>query len=184
MSAFEDDFGPRKKTPGAMNKYTPPGTTVAGLIVSDPEVRVVRDYATGEPRLFSDGNPMKQWVFRVQTELRDPSIPGDDGVRAIYVKGHNKKRLRECADLMALPEDQRVIRRGGWLSDTYVREDGDAKIHDYRYRPPAVGDDDRQPVGAVAGGRIREDHQAALRGVGDRAVARAADVRQSDEPPF
>lgn len=180
MGAFEDDFGPRKKVPAAMNKYTPPGTTVAGIIVADPEVRAVRDFYTKEIKTFPDGNPMKQWVFLIQTDQRDPADPDDDGVRAVYVKGRNKPRLRECAAMLKLSVEDRVIRRGGWLSDTYVREEGEEKIHAYDYRPPPPG----QPEPVLAGSPItaaRVDHQGSLRAVAERA---GATRNPNDEPPF
>lgn len=40
---------------------------------------------------------MMQIVVHIATEQRDPTIPGDDGMRAVYVKGKNIGTLRNAS---------------------------------------------------------------------------------------
>jgi hypothetical protein len=149
------------KTTAAMNGQTPSGTTVGGRIVAPPEVRDVTDWKTKEVKRFADGNPMKQYVVKVQTTLRDLSNPDDDGVRAIYVKGHNKKRLAQAVVAAGL----QTIGVGDELYDTYAGYQGEAKVHEYRVVPGS-----KEPA--------RDPHHAQLRQF-TPAAQPATDV-----PPF
>lgn len=73
------------------------GTVVGGRIVRPPQIMQQRDYTTGDPIVYPDsGQPAMQLVVHVQTDLRDPTIPDDDGVRALYIKGQMRAALIEA----------------------------------------------------------------------------------------
>jgi hypothetical protein len=184
------------KTPGAFNINTPIGTTVGGVIVDKPVERDVTDFHTKEVRTFPDGTPMKQYVIRVQTDQRDPEIEDDDGVRAIYVKGWNKKRLKEAVQSIGA----RKIQVGGQLFDTFTSIDGQHKVHTYRYVAPTPGQAPPRPAAPVASSPM-PPAVAALgvvdqakwdqmdRGQRDRLIAAtggntAVDAPFRDTPPF
>lgn len=61
------------------------GDMVQGTVTQSPTKVQQRDMQTNEPKVWSDGRP--QWMFQVtiQTELRDPTDPYDDGLRTLYL---------------------------------------------------------------------------------------------------
>ena len=81
--------------PSALQRDDPIGTSVTG-IVRGIEAQQQHDIDTGAPKFFDNGQPMMQIVVRLATETRDPAIPGDDGVRALYIKGKNITALRNA----------------------------------------------------------------------------------------
>lgn len=70
-------------------KFPTPGTTVAGVVVGQPRSQQQLDYATKKPEFWDDGRPKMQVVVNLRTDLRDPSVPHDDGMRSLYIKGKN-----------------------------------------------------------------------------------------------
>lgn len=80
-------------TPSAFQKEDPIGTSVQGNVES-VDAQQQRDFDSGEPKYWQNGQPMMQIVIHAQTGQIDPSIAGDDGVRAIYIKGRNIANLR------------------------------------------------------------------------------------------
>lgn len=83
-------------TPSAIGKDDPIGTSASGIVRSI-EAQQQHDIDTGAPKFFDNGQPMMQIVVHIATEQRDPTIPGDDGVRAVYVKGKNIGTLRNAS---------------------------------------------------------------------------------------
>lgn len=71
------------------------GTKYSGTVL-DFRVEQARDYTDGKPKFWDDGNPVKQLVVTIQTDERDPSKDGDDGVRALYCGGQLLKAVREA----------------------------------------------------------------------------------------
>ncbi len=71
------------------------GTTYSGTVL-DFRVDQAKDYDTGKPKFWDDGNPVKQLVVTIQTTERDPSKEGDDGVRALFCGGQLLKAVREA----------------------------------------------------------------------------------------
>ena len=51
------------------------GDSVVGFILRQPEVTQQRDFTNGQPKFWSDGNPMMQLRVVLTTELRDPDDP-------------------------------------------------------------------------------------------------------------
>lgn len=70
-------------TPAA--KFEHPGDTVKGAILSCV-MSQQRDYMTGKPAFWDDGNPKTQILIVLQTEDRSDEIDDDNGARQLYVK--------------------------------------------------------------------------------------------------
>jgi hypothetical protein len=51
------------------------------------ELQQQRDFATGNPKVFDNGDPMMQVCFTLETEERDAANEDDDGLRKVYAKG-------------------------------------------------------------------------------------------------
>jgi hypothetical protein len=111
-------------------KFETPGTTVTGKIVRTPEVQQQRDINTGSPKFWDDGTPQKQIVVQLQTTLRDPQIPDDDGVRAVYIRGQMLTAVRQ-----AVRSSGAQLETGGTLTITYT---GDGEPSKRGYNPPKL----------------------------------------------
>lgn len=73
------------------------GAEIAGIICDPtPFLQQQRDYTTGEPKVWDDGNPMMHLVVTLQTDEQDDKIEDDDGRRRIYVKSNMKKAVAEA----------------------------------------------------------------------------------------
>lgn len=123
------------------------GTTVGGRIIRDPELMQQRDYTTGDPLFYPDsGKPQMQLVVHVQTDVRDPAVPDDDGVRALYVKGQMRAALIDALRRAGI-EPTVGPRKGGQLFMRYERDEpvtlkngkrgNPQKIYTGKYLPPA-----------------------------------------------
>lgn len=71
---------------GKSFKFENPGDTVTG-VVKAVQVRQARDFDTGKPSFWDDGQPQEQIAISLATDMRDPADPQDDGERNIYIKG-------------------------------------------------------------------------------------------------
>jgi hypothetical protein len=122
-------------------KFDTIGTTVSGTIATRPEVVQQTDLDTGEPKFWNDGKPMMQLAVTIQTELRDPEIPDDDGKRKFYVKA----KLLEAVRAAIRTAGAKGLDVGGVLTVAYVA-DGEVKkrghnppkIYSATYQPPAA----------------------------------------------
>ena len=117
------------------------GTTVGGLIVRTPVTRQQTDFKTGEPLTFANGDPRMQIVVQVQTELRDPAEPLDDGVRGLYLKAQMMQAVRDAVKAVG----GKGLEVGGHLAITYVRDEPttqgrgfDKKIYTATYQLPTA----------------------------------------------
>jgi len=63
------------------------GDSWTGTVVDFQKVQQ-SDYDTGVPVTWDDGTPKMMLHVDIQTEVRDPEIVGDDGVRRLYVRGN------------------------------------------------------------------------------------------------
>jgi hypothetical protein len=119
-------------------KFDAIGTTVGGVITRIGDPMQQTDFSSGKPLTWDDGTPRMQLPVTVQTDLRDPSNPLDDGKRTLYVKGEMKKAigaaLRAAGTKMAL---------GGTLTVTFSGEEPTAgypkKLYTATYAAPAPG---------------------------------------------
>ena len=60
-------------------KFDAIGTTVGGVITRIGDPMQQTDFSSGKPLTWDDGTPRMQLPVTVQTDLRDPSNPLDDG---------------------------------------------------------------------------------------------------------
>lgn len=71
------------------------GTVFKGTLMEDPVEREQVDKMTKEVKRFKDGNVRTVWVFKFQTDERDPADPEDKGVRSLWAKPDALKKIRE-----------------------------------------------------------------------------------------
>jgi len=76
--------------------FDTPGDKVRGEIV-DVRTAQATDPGTGKPKFWDNGDPVWQVVVTLQTDLRDPELPDDDGLRTVYLKGGKKRASTEKA---------------------------------------------------------------------------------------
>ena len=129
-------------TGGKTFKFDGIGVTITGTVAS-AEVMQKRNFDSGEPEFWSDGKPVQQIRITLDTDLRDPSDPEDDGQRSIYVKGWGDQLRTLRAAIKAAGADD--IEAGGKFTATYVR-DGELpagkrgfppKVYEYTYAKPS-----------------------------------------------
>jgi hypothetical protein len=65
------------------------GDYVTGYVMDLAEVQQT-DPKDGEPQTWPNGDPKMQYRLSLQTELRDPTKPGDNGMREVYLRGSRK----------------------------------------------------------------------------------------------
>jgi hypothetical protein len=131
-------FGPQGAQPGA---------SITGTILDMKEVQRT-NYDTKKPEFWDNGDPKMQTRITLQTDLRDPSVPNDDGKRELYLDGRKKPtdtgvKSRICAVLDAVREATggTSIQRGGRLTVTWVSGmgfSGDPRNYTASYAPPAM----------------------------------------------
>lgn len=126
-------------TPSA--KFEGIGVTVGGPITTEPELKNQTDFTTGEVLTWKDGSARQQLVVTVQTSLRDPSNPDDDGQRKIYIKGQMQKAVTQAVRASG----GKQLDVGGTLNVTYIGDGVPAargltapKEYAATYTPPAA----------------------------------------------
>lgn len=121
-----------------------PPIAIEGEIVNDPFVRHAKDLETLEPKYWPNGDPVYELIVDVQTNLRDPSDPADDGVRRHYLGGYKKKAVELALKKAAV---RGAPKRGGWLKLVYTADNlqeqkrgkRPPKMWEAEYRAPAPG---------------------------------------------
>lgn len=101
-----------------------------GEVIEEPSLVQKRDYDSGDLLFWPDGNPRMQMVVVVQTDVRDPQIPDDDGIRAHYLDGSKARAVRDA--VRAAGADR--IDVGGRLTLTYTHDGHNAKGP--KFNPP------------------------------------------------
>lgn len=133
----EDDINDFLESGGIPSaKFDKIGDTYEGTVIRMEKLQQ-RDFETGEPQTWDDGSPKNMLHVDIQTDIRDPEIAGDDGIRRLYVRGNMIQAVRS-----AMRAAQSRIYSGGHLRVTYVR-DGDrqsrgrqpAKLYEAVYTP-------------------------------------------------
>jgi len=112
-------------------KFPTVGTTITGTISVQPEVQQQRDLQTGEPKSWSDGQPMQQLKVVLDTVERDPQIADDDGQRALYIKSNLQKAVRDAVRAVGA----KGLEVGGKLTVTYT---GDGEVTKRGFNPPKI----------------------------------------------
>ncbi len=102
----------------------PAPITWAGQITAPPELIQKRDFDDGTPLFWPDGRPKQLLQVNIQTDQRDPSIPDDDGKRALYLEFRKKDAVQEAIKAAG---QKGAPKQGGWLSLTYTGDDHAAK---------------------------------------------------------
>jgi hypothetical protein len=113
------------------------GHVVGGVIVEAPTTVQQRDFDSGQPKFYEDGNPMWQIVVAVQAVQASGE---DDGIRAFYLKTQMKKAVQDAVRISGAAR----LEVGGTLQIRYVRDEPNSrgrgkpkKIYEARYTPPA-----------------------------------------------
>jgi hypothetical protein len=102
----------------------PPPITWAGRIVDDPVLVQKRDFDDGTPLTWPDGRPKQLLQVNIQTDVRDPNIPDDDGKRALYLEFRKKDAVQ---DAIKRAGQKGAPKKDGWVSLTYTSDDLAAK---------------------------------------------------------
>jgi hypothetical protein len=157
------------------------GTVVGGRIIEKPVTTQQRDFDSGQPKFYDDGNPMWQVVVAVQAQ---PATDEDDGVRAFYIKSQMKKAVQDAVRRAGAER----LEVGGTLQVRYERDEPnsrgrgkDKKIYAARYTPPA---------GQAAPPTSPAAQASASQGIRDTDVSRMASAPPQQasafdsEPPF
>lgn len=122
-------------------KFDSIGVTVGGPILRDPELRQQNDFDSGKPKTWDDGSPAMQLVVSVQTDLRDPADPEDDGERTFYIRANLQRAVANAVRAAGA----KGLEVGGVLTVTYSG-DGEAKkrgfsapkLYTATYTPPTA----------------------------------------------
>jgi hypothetical protein len=110
-------------------KFETPGTSCTGKITF-LKVEQQREIDSGKPKYWDDGTPQMQIVCHVQTSMRDPQIPDDDGMRALYIRNNMKAAVGA-----AVRKVRAKLTAGGILTVTYT---GDGERKSAAYNPPKL----------------------------------------------
>jgi hypothetical protein len=72
----------------------------------------------GKPQFYPSGDPVMQLPITLLTDVRDPSIPSDDGRRTIYFEGEKRKALKTALRQVGAREP--IL--GDWMSLEYYAD--------------------------------------------------------------
>lgn len=126
-------------------KFAKPGDTVSGRIARDPDLSQMRGFQSQKPLYwdgknkveYDTGKPCEQLRVILDTDLNESE--GDDGERAIYLKGSSKKAVQNALKTSGA----KGLHVGGLLSMTFTglgpRVDNlnPAKLFSATYEAPA-----------------------------------------------
>lgn len=165
------------------------GKEFGGPIVSEPVVRQRTNFDTGKPEFYDDGKQKMQLVVHVQTPLRDPEDPEDDGVRAFYIKDQMKDAVRDAL----LAAGAKGVALGGELYIKCTHEVPNKrgrgypqKIYAARYVKPNgaafLAEPEPAPAQAMPPATVPADVLAGLTPLQRQAIAAAE--QQNGTPPF
>lgn len=140
------------------------GDTVKGVIIAS-EVSQQRDFQTGKPKFYDDGNPMMQLVVTLATDLRDPERPDDDGHRRIFAPRTGKPQSMFQAIRTVVQRSGGRLEEGGTLAVKHVGTEASEtrgfnprKLYEAAYKPPTAGVNlDPEPTPAAAAPLSVED---------------------------
>ena len=100
-----------------------PGDQVTGKIKNLEEVQQT-DIKDNTPLFWDNGQPKMMYRVTLQTELRDPSNPDDDGHRDIYLRGSRKQgcksSLAAVLDAVRAATGGTELEPGGVLTMQYT----------------------------------------------------------------
>lgn len=123
-------------------KFPTVGTVITGTVVREPTSSQQTNFRTKVPEFWKDGSPKMQVIVQLQTNMRDPQQPEDDGTRSLYIKG---KELTNAIRQAVRASGANGIHAGGTLTVAYIGDgpapeglDEGPKLYSAQYQPPAV----------------------------------------------
>lgn len=130
-------FGPQGSQPGAH---------VTGTVIDMKEVQKT-DFKTNQPEFWDNGDPKMQYRVTLQTDLRDPANPSDDGHRNVFLDGRRKPndngtKSKLCAvlDAVRAVTGSTSLQYGGKLTLQWISGmgfEGDPRNYAAWYEAPA-----------------------------------------------
>lgn len=124
---------------GKSAEFKNPGDAVVGTIASMKVVQQT-DFKTKEKMFWKDGSPRNQLAVALQTTMRDPGDPEDDGTRMVYLRFKSQDAVRDAV----IASGAAGLEIGGELQLAYTGRDntwtGDGeppKLYAAVYRPLA-----------------------------------------------
>ena len=140
-------------------RFDTPGDTVTGQVIDMTEQQQT-DLQTGEPRTFSNGQPMMMYRVDLQTQLRDPADPTDDGRRSVYLKGsrapESQSSLAAVLHAVRQATGRTQLTVGGTLTLTYI---GDGASKTRGFNPPKLYVAEYVPPRLDLGGPQQQPYQ-------------------------
>lgn len=138
------------------------GDSVRGTVLNLEEVQQT-DMDTNDPAFWPDGKPKMMYRLTLQTELRTPGDPTDDGVRSVYLRGRRKPDENgNKSSLAAMLEAVRAVTGGTqiaagadagltWVAEGAATKRGynPPKFYEGYYAPPAMDLSGQVPVQQV-----------------------------------
>ena len=127
-------------------KFAKIGDLVQGTIVKIGDKQQARKFRTdgklGDLATWDDGQPIWQVRIDIQTDVRDPMIQHDDGIRGLYIRAGSE--LRKVVQEAVRMSGSKEIVVGGFLGVQFVGEEPsgaavDKKLYAAVYRPPNPG---------------------------------------------
>ncbi|MFI5716273.1 hypothetical protein [Nocardia sp. NPDC051750] len=111
----------------AFGKNDEPGTTVAGLVISQ-ELTAQKDPKTGKPKM-RNGKTVPQLEVVILTQ--EKTDPDDDGARKLFVRGNLQKAIKKA--ILAAGDDD--LRNGSRIT---VQFTGTGTAFSVDYAPPKL----------------------------------------------
>lgn len=157
--AFLDGIG------GPALSFDGEGLGYVGQVIS-AELVPQTDPVTGEAKTFDNGDPRMQVCVFLDTDLRDPNAPDDDGERRWFVAWKAGSALKRAERTARQP-----LATGVWVAVVHTSTDAPTKkglngVKHYTVRvwPLGTEPDDADEVGNTTVGKLRaialEDHDA------------------------
>jgi hypothetical protein len=113
------------------------GYTVVGTIIDTPQVKQMTKFDSTDLAFWPSGDPMMEIVCTLQTDLRDPAEPTDEGKRKLHISPRMQQPVAEAvrkasAPGLAIGGRIAVQRTGG------TGASGSPFTFAAEYQPPAV----------------------------------------------
>lgn len=84
-------------------KDNPVGYTAVGTITDPPKAEQMKKYQSEELDFWPSGDPKMQIIVTIQTDLRDPADPHDDGRRRLHIPPRMMTPVREAVRRAGAP---------------------------------------------------------------------------------
>ncbi|MFI6763318.1 hypothetical protein ACIBF5_29710 [Micromonospora sp. NPDC050417] len=154
----------------------PVGYTVVGTIVDQPKVEQMKKHDSDELDFWPSGDPKMQIITTLQTTMRDPANPHDDGQRRLHIPPRMMTPVREAilragATGLAIGGQLAVRRTGG----TGLK--GSPFEFAAEYAPPAVD------PGSLLGGTTTQPAAAAPVSAAAQSLGLTSPAAPVDDTP-